>query len=566
MLRKLGLKLGFLVIVVGSVIPVSAAPKPGAISGYVRNSTGAPQMGAAVEVLGSAFHSFKVFTDENGFYSASGVIPGVYSLKVSAPSFLPALRERVALRAGASVVVNVTLNTLFEAIQLGPMRGPADDEDWKWVLRSSANRPILRMLPDGTAVTAANSEQSDRDLKGTLSFVAGSPSGGGFGSTSDMNTGFAVEKSIFSSGMMAVYGEVGYGSGSAMTVVRISYTHKSANGSQPKLAFTMRRLAAPEMNGRSTVLQALALTSSDDFTVGDVLELKFGSELQTIQFMGRVNAFRPFGSVDLHLSPDAILEYSYATSVPDSRLDKGFDTAPADLSESGPRMSLSGFAPRLEKAHHHEVSFSRRLGKPNVQVAMFSDRVVDPALTGVGDLASDSGDVLPDLYSGTFTYRGKELDTRGMRLVLQQKLASDLTATLDYSYGGVLDLGKSDVSVEDAHRWLRVKDRQSVAAKFSGTLPGAKTRWMASYRWTDGPALTPVDMLTASAVQANPFLNPFAPRATPNNAFRPCHRDASLDFRNLRPPGYVPVMGQDGRTVYLVQSARAIRGGVAFTF
>src|SRR2546429_824371 len=178
MLRKLGLKLGFLVIVVGSVISVSAASKPGAISGYVRNRAGAPQMGAAVEVLGSAFHSFKVFTDENGFYSASGVLPGVYSLKVSAPSFLPALRERVALRAGASVVVNVTLNTLFEAIQLGPMRGPADDEDWKWVLRSSANRPILRILPDGTAVTAANSEQSDRDLKGTLSFVAGVASGG----------------------------------------------------------------------------------------------------------------------------------------------------------------------------------------------------------------------------------------------------------------------------------------------------------------------------------------------------------------------------------------------------
>src|SRR5256886_9007045 len=87
MLRKLGLKLGFLVIVVGSVISVSAASKPGAISGYVRNSAGATQMGAAVEVLGSAFHSFKVFTDENGFYSASGVITGVYSLKVSAPSF-----------------------------------------------------------------------------------------------------------------------------------------------------------------------------------------------------------------------------------------------------------------------------------------------------------------------------------------------------------------------------------------------------------------------------------------------------------------------------------------------
>src|SRR5438105_14052488 len=100
-------------------------------------------MGAAVEVLGSAFHSFKVFTDENGFYSASGVIPGVYSLKVSAPSFLPALRERVALREGASVVVNVTLNTLFEAIQIGPMHGPYADIDWNRRMLSTDTRPMI---------------------------------------------------------------------------------------------------------------------------------------------------------------------------------------------------------------------------------------------------------------------------------------------------------------------------------------------------------------------------------------------------------------------------------------
>ena len=32
------------------------------------------------------------------------------------------------------------------------------------------------------------------------------------------------------------------------------------------------------------------------FLIGDVLELKFGSELQTIQFLGQMNAFRPYGS------------------------------------------------------------------------------------------------------------------------------------------------------------------------------------------------------------------------------------------------------------------------------
>src|SRR6266436_6460789 len=101
MLRKLGLKLGFLAIVVGSVIPVSAASKPASISGYVRNSAGAPQMGAAVEVLGSALQSLKVFTDEKGFFSARGLTPGTYTIRVSATAFLPTLREKISVRGGA---------------------------------------------------------------------------------------------------------------------------------------------------------------------------------------------------------------------------------------------------------------------------------------------------------------------------------------------------------------------------------------------------------------------------------------------------------------------------------
>ena len=41
---------------------------------------------------------------------------------------------------------------------------------------------------------------------------------------------------------------------------------------------------------------------------------------------------------------------------------------------------------------------------------------------------------------------------------------------------------------------------------------------------------------------------------------------AMVDVRNLLAQGYVPVLGNDGHTVYLVQSARSVRGGVAFTF
>jgi len=563
MLGRLGFKLGLLGIALA--LPALAADRLGSISGYVRSATGVPQMGAMVEVLGAAAHNLKVFTDENGFYSASGLLPGVYSIKAYSPSFLPALRERVGLRPGTSVMVNLKLSGLFEAIQLPALRGPADDDDWKWVLRSASNRPILRMLPDGSLVPAAESGGDRHDLKGTLSFVAGSASGG-FGSSSDINTGFSVERSLFSSGTVALQGNVGYNGGSPNTVLRASYSRALANGSKPEMAFTVRRLAAPGINGYGTALQAMALSASDEISLGDILELRFGSELQTIQFLGRVTAFRPFGSADLHLSRNTVLEYRYATSEPDGRLEKGFDSAPADLSESGPRVSMAAFSSTVERAHHHELSLSRHIGETSLQVAMYSDRVADPALTGVGDASAEGGDVLPDIYSETFTYRGKELDARGMRVVLQRKLASDLTATLDYGYGGVLDLSKTDIAMQDARRDTYVRNRHTASAKFSGTLPGVHTRWITSYRWISGQALTPVDMFNQSAGQSDPYLNIFLRQPIPGTGFLPGHMDAVVDIRNLLAQGYVPVMGQDGRTVYLVQSARTLRGGVAFTF
>ncbi len=565
-LGKLGLKLGLFGIALA--LPVLAADRPGSasISGYVRSAAGVPQMGAMVEVLGSAAHSLRVFTDENGFYSAAGLVPGVYNLKAYSPSFLPALRERVGLRPGSSVMVDLKLSGLFEAIQIPAMRGASasEDDDWKWVLRSASNRPILRMLDDGSVAPAVESGDS-HDLKGRLSFVAGSASEG-FGSASDMSTVFSVEKSIFSTGTMAFQGNVGYGNGSPNAVLRTSYSHTMANGSKPEMAFTMRRLAAPGIDPRTTALQALALSASDEFTFGDILELRFGSELQTIQFMGRVTAFRPFGSADLHLSPNTVLEYRYATSQPDNRTEKGFDSAPADLSESGPRVTLAGFRSTLERAHHHEVSLSHREGKTNVQIALYSDRVADPALTGVGDASADSGEVLPDLFSETFTYRGKKLDANGMRVVLQRQLASDLTATLDYGFGGVLDLSHADISLQDARSDSLVRNRHTAAAKFGGTLPGTKTRWITSYRWISGQALTPVDMFNASAGQSDPYLNIYLRQPIPGTGFLPGHMDAVIDVRNLLAQGYVPLLGQDGRTVYLVQSARSIRGGVAFSF
>jgi hypothetical protein len=548
-------------ILLGLSLPVWAGERPGAIWGYVRDSSGEPQMGAVVQILGAA--NLTVFTDGAGYYTATGLLPGPYTLKVTAPSFLPAMREKV-LHPGANLNVNVTLSTLLGMMQLGPVRPLPDDDDWKWTLRSVANRPILRVFDDPTAAEKSPDNQSP-ELSGTLSFLAGSAEGG-YGNGSDMNTGFTLERSIFSDGHLAFSGNVGYGEGVPAGVLRASYKHHLEGGSEPTVALTARHLAPSDPNLHNAALQALALSAGDDFTVGDVLELKFGSELQTIQFLGHVTAFRPYGTADFHLSPNTVLEYNYSSSRPDARAEKGFDSAPADLSETNPRISVLGYAPMVENAHHQEVSLSRRVGKNNIQLAAFSDRVTNPVLTGTGEVTAAGGYLLPDISSGTFSYTGNKLDTNGVRVVLQRKFSSDLTATLDYALGGVQDLAKPDVSLQQAQQWITTQRRYAVAAKLSGTVKHTHTRWIASYRWVNGSALTPVDMFNASPGQSDPYLNLFIRQPIPTMGVLPAHMEALVDVRNLLAQGYVPVLGQDGQTVYLVQSARAVRGGLAFTF
>jgi hypothetical protein len=332
------------------------------------------------------------------------------------------------------------------------------------------------------------------------------------------------------------------------------------------MGMVVRHFAPSDPNLHNASLQAFAFSAADTITAGNVLEVNVGSELQTIQFLGTITAFRPYGSLDIHLSPNTVIGYAYATSLPSSRDEKGFDSSPADLSEADPRVSLSNFVTQVERSHHQELNISRRLGRTSLQVAAFDDRVDNTALLGAGEVTAAGGSLLPDIYSGTFTYDGGTLNSEGLRVVLQRKLRSDLTATLDYAYGNALDLTRPGIDIQDAQQAIATVRRQAVSAKLSGKLERTHTRWIASYRWVSGSSLTPVDMFNASPGQTDPYLNLFIRQPLPTLGFLPAHMEAMIDIRNLLAQGYVPVVGQDGQIVYFVQSARSVRGGVTINF
>ena len=337
------------------------------------------------------------------------------------------------------------------------------------------------------------------------------------------------------------------------------------DGSYPEIALSAKHFAA--LNPNQPAIQALALSIANSMTFGESLELNYGGETEMVQYKERATSYHPFATVSVHPGKNTILQYRYATSEPNLRSAKGFDTAPADLSESSPHLTMTALGQRIERANHHELSVSQRLGHNKLQLAVFSDSINNAALTGTGArFTQDTDALIGDPYSGNFYYDGGNLNTQGVRAVYSHPLARGFDATLDYAYGGVLTAPENLVQVSQTSTALVTAKRHSAAAKLSGTAPGSKTKVIASYRWLNGSALTPVDMFNASAGQTDPYLSFFIRQPIPTMHILPNGLEALIDVRNLLAQGYRPVLSADGSTVYLVQGTRCIRAGLTFNF
>jgi len=146
------------------------AVAPATVSGVVRDSAGVPQIGAMVQLLRTDLSVVaSVYTNEKGHFTIPVDYPGRYSVKAIATSFLPSMREGIRVRSGT--VVNLTLNTLYEVLQWLPSEPRTDraqKDDWKWTLRSAANRPLLRWLEDGPLVVVSDGAGSAPKLKARL--------------------------------------------------------------------------------------------------------------------------------------------------------------------------------------------------------------------------------------------------------------------------------------------------------------------------------------------------------------------------------------------------------------
>src|SRR6202140_5798782 len=162
-MRSLYRTLGWVTVVVLLWAPSAAAKEGyGAVSGVVLDPSGTPQMGAGVWLISEDAGGrtiAQILSNQNGAFFTDHLKPGEYAVRVSVAGFLPAMERHVAVMSNLTTLLRVQVETLFSSLDTLRKKSdaPAEQDDWKWVLRSSAaTRTILQWDDTGNQVATKN--------------------------------------------------------------------------------------------------------------------------------------------------------------------------------------------------------------------------------------------------------------------------------------------------------------------------------------------------------------------------------------------------------------------------
>jgi hypothetical protein len=569
-------KIAFVSLMLLTVAVRVAAGQGAAISGVVRDSQGVAQLGALVQVVANDSAVLgTAFTDLHGRYLFPHLLPGRYEVRASAALFVPAMRDNLQLRAGAQAVVNLTLNTLFESATWIPAERRRADEpsdDWKWTMRSAANRPILRLAEDGDVIMVSSSvteSSAKHNVKARTEMTAGD---GGFGSSGVHNV-FVLDRTLDDGAGMVLHSDVGKQPG----VTAIGPSTEVAAGFETRLGFAgagravVSYQAHPEMinSGGTPGLDSMQVATAQQMQIGDFADVEVGSSLYVVRSSGFASGFRPFLKITAHPVKAWTVGYRMATSQ-DLQSFAGLDTVQPAL----PIATMYEGRTQTEQGHHQEFTASRKAGRGVVQISYYHDSLDRVAVSGGGALApadikqtgppSPNG-IVADSTSGSFRFLSGGYKTQGVNVTLTEPLSSTMWLALEYATGSALapkegtELTLSTVSTD-----LAPQMAQSATIALRGRVVRSGTRVRASYRWQPARLVTAVDPYASFGDQA--YFSCHARQALRLGRLLPAGLDATVDVTNLLAQGYRPFLSADGQTLFLAQSPRTVQAGLAFTF
>jgi hypothetical protein len=552
--------------------PALAQSETASVAGVVRDRHGAPQIDALVQLMRADSSVVAIaHTDASGVFMLEDLLPGVYQLKASDEAFLPSLRQNLRVVAHHKTIANITLSTLFDAVQWLPAQRRSPNEpadDWKWTLRSETNRPVLRFSDEGPVMVSEGRGPVQSRARVTTSGGLRNFGDGGLrhgmeyegtsskGEHTLLRTSLNVTDGLQADYMAAYENEIGPG-----RVVRTV----AAYTDMPDLT------GGPYGAGR---YEAATLRTAETSDLTPMLRAEIGNELVAMRLVGVQGGTevvgRPFGSLMVHFG-DTTLAYRVATS----RMAQDASALADDETLLPPVAQRAGRA-TLEHGLHQEIRL-RHTGEhgATIQVAAFHDRIVNPMVQGSGyvsDLDAASGDLLLDPVSGVFrtaanTYAGYGFSA-GATVPLMR---SAIAISGEVQAGSALedpyvrsDSAAQERSVAQTLTALKPVLTPAVTMAAEGNLQKTATYWRASYRWQRADTVTAVNPYASPASDA--YLSVLLRQPIRVGRILPGGTQAVIDMRNLLAQGYCPFVTPDGSTLFFAQADRSIAGGIAFTF
>ena len=577
--------------------PMGAVKMSGSIAGIVRDNTGIPQMGATVFLFNRYERMVqRAFTNERGAFGFDTLAPDLYAVRVNLASFVPALKQKIAVQPGMQSLLYINLATLLSSIELVyvlPGQGAMMSDDWKWTLKSSAStRPILRVLPQ---VSISDPRPPQRTMGAIFSDTRGlfEVSAGDNGSIDgsiddptwqpDLGTTFALATSLFGNNQLQVSGNVGHATRSGIPAAsfRTSYRHE---GQGPEISVTLRQVFLPTRSGLIgsgqqdglPALRTLSVGMIDRLELTGDLHLEYGMSLDSVTFFDRVNYFSPFARLTYEAGAPGTVRAAYSSGAPPAELFSRSGEAEGGLHQDlnalsmVPRISLRENRIRVQRTQTMEIGLEKKINGLTANLTGYRETVSNGALTmSADDDFAPTGDVLPSFASRASTFNTGTFERYGYAAGVTQSLGDKVEVGASTGRSGVLVADSTPLesgAASDIRSKIHTGQRYWAVVRVSATLPVLGTQISSSYQWIDSNALLPSHLYLTQRAYADSGWNihirqPI--RSFPGAAGR---LEATADLRNLLAEGYLSLPSNDSRRVLLMQSPRAIRGGLSFIF
>lgn len=588
-------RLCWLTVCLSAAASLEAAPPTklsGSIIGHVRTVAGKAQMGASVALYNRYDKLVRqVLTNDHGMFLLDSLAPDVYSVRVSLSSFVPALRRGIAVQPGIDSVLNINLTSVFSSIEViyqSPGQALMTDE-WKWALRATQRtRPVLRYSPEVQVSSSRTPSSVFSGTRGMFNVSAGDSGGdpslmGVSGTQADLGTAFALATSIYGKNQVQFSGNFGFvpQTGMPATGFRTTYSRNSQDFISPDVTLTYRQVffQAGQGGGSHNVpaLRTMSLSSIDKVQLAENVDLEYGFSLESVIFTNRLNMLSPFARLTYEAGDLGVFRMGYSSGAPPVDLYAGHgvnDTEGElrrDLAALSilPRMTLVDGRARTQRVQNMEIGYEKKIGSRTVQAAVYREAVNNAAVTVDADSFLYEEDLLPDLGSRAATFNAGRIDRWGFMTAVSQRFLDNFEASLSFGRGGALTASRRTLDSDSAAELRAVLnnvERMWASARVSGVMPVVGTRYATSYGWTDYSALMPGHLFLTQRALPETGWNIYLRQPVPTFSGMPGRLEISGELRNLLAQGYVPVKSGSGRNLQLIQSPRAVRGGLSFIF